>query len=236
MAIELMSVEELQLKLQKFLQSTREHCSTAGVTADHVLILSLLVPLTVGSCIALYPETRWPLLLIPVTLLLRAVLNMLVDLMLQDVDATPPGTILLRDLCNLASEAAVLLPLALLSGISSILVGGAAVQSYLVEFTGLAALQFHVPRRTDGPMNTQHRGYTVAALAFALGCGIPAWVWPDLVLAAFNGLLLLTILNRWRQTFRAIEQQAGQEQGAERSENTPQPANSDTASSDAEPA
>jgi CDP-diacylglycerol--glycerol-3-phosphate 3-phosphatidyltransferase len=232
MAIELMSVEELQLELQKFLQSIKQHCSAAGVTADHVLILSLLVPLTVGSCIALYPETRWPLLLIPVTLLLRAVLNMLVDMMLQDDDETPPGTLLLRDLCNMASEAALLLPLALLSGLSSILVGGAAVQSYLVEFTGLAALQFHVPRRTDGPMNSQNRGYTLAGLAFALGCGIPARIWPDLVLAVFNGLLLFTIVTRCRQTLRVAGHQNGEKQAE--AENPPQLANGDSASSDAE--
>lgn len=142
------------------------------------------------------PESRWPLLWLPLALLLRMALNAVDGMLAREHSLQSRAGALLNEAGDVASDAFLYLPFALLPGVSAHLVSVTVVLAGLTEVVGLAAVGIGAPRGYQGPMGKSDRALVFGVLAFLLGAGIQAGRWADLLLVLVILLLLYTVWNR----------------------------------------
>ena len=94
----------------------------AGVTANVVTLSALVLSLAHGAWLALLPQARWPLLLLPVTLFVRMALNALDGMMAREHGMKSPAGAVLNELGDVVSDAGLYLPFALVPGVNATLV------------------------------------------------------------------------------------------------------------------
>jgi len=141
-------------------------------------------------------------LLLPPVLFLRMALNALDGMLAREFwGPTPLGTIL-NELGDVLADAAMVLPLTLIAGVSAPWIVALALLALLSEFCGVVAVQIGAGRRYDGPMGKSDRALLLGGIALLLGCGVPAGSWLAVVLFVASGLLVLTCCNRLRAALR----------------------------------
>ena len=69
------TIYDLKPRFQALLRPLADGLAKAGVTANGVTLAALGLSLAHGAWLALLPQSRWPFLLLPVTLFLRMALN-----------------------------------------------------------------------------------------------------------------------------------------------------------------
>lgn len=193
------SIYDLKPAFQNLLRPTTAWLARAGVTANQVTVAAVLLSIAVGASVALAPETRWPLLLIPVALLLRMALNAIDGMLAREHGSASRRGAILNELGDVVSDSALYLPLALVPGPGAVPVVVAVLLGVIAEMTGVVAVQVGVPRRYDGPMGKSDRALAFGALALLLGLGVPAGPWADLLVWLVAALGAATIVNRARR-------------------------------------
>ncbi|HEY7683736.1 MAG TPA: CDP-alcohol phosphatidyltransferase family protein [Gemmatimonadales bacterium] len=193
------SIYDLKPRFQALLRPLVGRLAAAGVTANQITVLALLLSLGTGFALAGSPGLRWPLLLVPPVLLLRMALNAVDGMLAREHGQKSRLGAVLNELGDVVSDAALYLPFALVPGLDASLVVLVVVLAIIGEMTGVVAVQIGAGRRYDGPMGKSDRAFVFGALGLMLGLGIPAGVWTSLVLAAVALLAVMTILNRTRR-------------------------------------
>lgn len=193
------SVYQLKPAFQALLRPMIGGLVRLGVTANMVTVSALLLSLAVGGTIAMQAGDRWPLLLLPVTLLVRMALNAIDGMMAREHDQKSPLGAILNELGDVISDAALYLPLGLVPGVQPWLVVPVVVLAVVSEMTGVVAIQIGAERRYDGPMGKSDRAFVFGLVGLLLGLGVPAGRWLDVVLALVLLLLVLTVGNRARR-------------------------------------
>jgi len=201
------SIYDLKPAFQRLLQPVVDGLARAGATANQVTVAALLLSVATGTLVALWPAAAWPLWLYPPVLLLRMALNA-VDgqLARQHHQASPLGA-LLNELGDVASDAALYLPLALVAGMAGLpaaLLVSVVVLAALGEMAGVCAVQIGASRRYDGPMGKSDRAFVLALVAVALALGLPARPWLVAVLALVALLAAVTVVNRGRRALAEV--------------------------------
>src|SRR6185436_7614699 len=69
------SIYDLKPKFQGFLRPFCRRLAGAGVTANQVTILAILISIAHGGALAIWPGNRLVLILLPITLFMRMALN-----------------------------------------------------------------------------------------------------------------------------------------------------------------
>ena len=69
------TIYDLKPRFQARLRPLADSLAKAGVTANGVTVAALALSLAHGAWLALAPDSRWPFLVLPVTLFLRMALN-----------------------------------------------------------------------------------------------------------------------------------------------------------------
>ncbi|HEV8631165.1 MAG TPA: CDP-alcohol phosphatidyltransferase family protein [Thermoanaerobaculia bacterium] len=195
------TIYQLKPAFQGLLRPLVARLVRAGVTPNQVTVAALLLSAAVGATVAI-SRARWALLLLPPALLLRMALNALDGMMAREHDLRTPLGALLNEVGDLLADALLYLPFALLPGCNPVAVVVAVVLAGASELAGVAALEAGASRRYDGPLGKSDRAFVFGALGLALGLGLPAGPWLDLVLWLVVGLLVATIDNRVRQALR----------------------------------
>jgi CDP-diacylglycerol---glycerol-3-phosphate 3-phosphatidyltransferase len=149
-----------------------------------VTIAALLLSLAQGSWIALAPQSRWPLLVLPVTLILRMALNALDGMM---------------------ADAALYLPFALIPGVSAPLVVLTVIAGITAEMAGALGPMLGVGRHYDGPLCKSDRAFAFGLLAVLIGFGLAPGRGTTVYLAILLGLSVLTVVNRARRMVAAAQ-------------------------------
>jgi CDP-diacylglycerol--glycerol-3-phosphate 3-phosphatidyltransferase len=193
------SVYQLKPAFQALLRPLIGGLVRLGVTANMVTVSALLLSLAVGGTVAAWPSARWPLLLLPATLLVRMALNAIDGMMAREHDQKSRLGAVLNELGDVLSDAALYLPLALVPGIEPWLLVPAVVLAVASEMTGVVAIQVGAERRYDGPMGKSDRAFVFGLVGLLLGLGVSSGWWLDLALAGVLLLLALTIFNRARR-------------------------------------
>lgn len=196
------SIYQLKPRFQALLRPLVAALVRAGVTPNQVTLAALAMSCGVGAAIALRPTARWPLLLLPVALLVRMALNALDGMMAREHDLASPLGAMLNELGDVLSDSALYLPLALRPGFDDwtrivivLIVLGAAIG----EMAGVLAQTLGASRRYDGPMGKSDRAAVFGALGLALGLGVAPGRWLRYVLVAVLVLTAVTIVNRARR-------------------------------------
>jgi CDP-diacylglycerol--glycerol-3-phosphate 3-phosphatidyltransferase len=143
------------------------------------------------------------LLLLPVTLFLRMALNAIDGMLAREHGQKSRLGALLNELSDVASDAAVYLPFAVVAPLSATAAVLAVVLAALTEMTGVVGQTIGSTRRYDGPMGKSDRAFAYGLLAFLLGLGLGGSGWTQFYQWAIVLLLLLTIWNRARKALAA---------------------------------
>jgi len=198
------SIYQLKSRFQNLLRPMTQALASAGVTANQITFMAMLLSFVVGGCLWLFPDQRWPLLLMPIYLFVRMALNAIDGMLAREHDQKSALGAVLNELGDVLSDAALYLPFAFFAGVSPVLVVLIVLLAVISEMTGVVAVQIGASRRYDGPMGKSDRAFLFGALSLLLWLGVPLGSWVNWVLGAVVALLCLTILNRGRQALAEV--------------------------------
>ena len=193
-----MSLYALKPTFQLFLQPHVGRLAQAGVTANQVTVAAAVGSLAVGAFVMAMAPARWPFLLVPVWLFIRMALNAIDGMLARNHGQKSRLGAYLNELADVASDAALYAPFALLPAFGPAWIGLVVVLAALTELAGVLGPTVGASRRYDGPMGKSDRALVFGALGLWVGFGgpLPPWtVWLVVVLCL---LLALTIVNRVR--------------------------------------
>jgi CDP-diacylglycerol--glycerol-3-phosphate 3-phosphatidyltransferase len=198
------SIYDLKPAFQRVLRPATRTLARAGVTANQVTIAAVALSLAAGAAIALWPEERWPLLLLPVALMLRMALNAIDGMLAREHGMRSALGAMLNELGDVVADAGLYLPLALVPGFNPTLIVVIVLLGVIAEMTGVIAVQIGASRRYDGPLGKSDRAFAFSVLAALIGLGVPAGAWVTAALGLMTGLLVVTIVNRARAALRQV--------------------------------
>ena len=194
----MLSVYQLKSRFQELLRPVVGGLAAAGVTANQVTVAAMLLSLLAGLALLRYPHSPWPLLLLPLVLLLRMALNAIDGLLAREHAMTSRLGAVLNELGDVFSDTAIYLPLALLPAFDAPAIVLIVVLAVIGEMTGVLAQTLGATRRYDGPLGKSDRALLFGALALLIGVGVPGGEWLDVLLWLAVAASVLTIVNRAR--------------------------------------
>jgi CDP-diacylglycerol--glycerol-3-phosphate 3-phosphatidyltransferase len=192
------TIYDLKPRFQALLRPLADSLAKAGVTANGVTLAALLLSLAHGAWLALLPQSRWPFLLLPVTLASRMALNAVDGMMAREHGMKSPDGAVLNELGDVISDAALYLPFALVAGVNAALVVLVVIAAIIGEMAGALGPMLGGTRRYDGPLGKSDRAFAFGLLGFLIGVGLTPGMWTTLYLAVLLALSVLTIVNRAR--------------------------------------
>jgi CDP-diacylglycerol--glycerol-3-phosphate 3-phosphatidyltransferase len=192
------TIYELKPKFQNLLRPVCGRLARAGVTANQVTVLALLLSISEGIWIATTQGSMASLLALPVVLFLRMALNAIDGMLAREWNQKTRLGAVLNEAGDIISDIALYLPFALiLAGIDSSLIVLIVVLAVFTELAGIASqIIGYGGRRYDGPFGKSDRAAFFGVLAVLLALGITPGMWTTIVLAASAVLCLVTVINR----------------------------------------
>jgi CDP-diacylglycerol--glycerol-3-phosphate 3-phosphatidyltransferase len=187
----------LKPKFQDLLRPLVRSWNAAGVTANQVTLAALAGSVAVGVVVAV-AGVAWLYLALPVWLALRMALNAVDGMLAREFGQKSRLGAYLNELADVASDAALFLPFAVVAPFDPLAVAVVAVLSILSEYAGVMGPMVGASRRYDGPMGKSDRALVLAVLGTWIGLGLPAPDWAGLSMWAIAALLMATIVNRVR--------------------------------------
>ena len=194
-----MTIYDLKPAFQNLLRPIAVAIARAGGTANQVTVAGMIGSAIVGAAIYLYPESRWPLILVGPWLFARMALNAIDGMLAREHGQKSALGGLLNELTDVVSDAALYLPFALVPGFNATLVVVVVFLAVLTEMTGVVSVQIGASRRYDGPFGKSDRAFAFGAIGLAIGLGVTPGPWLTWVLGAMTALLATTIVNRARR-------------------------------------
>jgi CDP-diacylglycerol--glycerol-3-phosphate 3-phosphatidyltransferase len=194
----LATIYDLKPQFQALLRPVAAALAARGLKANDVTLGALLLSAAQGAWIALDPGSRWPLLVLPLTLFLRMAMNAIDGLMAKEHGQATPSGAILNEVSDVVADAALYLPFALIAGLNAPLVVLVVVAGVVAEMTGALGPMVGAKRNYASPLGKSDRALAFGLLAVLVGIGIAPGLWSTLYLAAMLLLSALTILNRAR--------------------------------------
>jgi len=192
------SIYALKPAFQGLLRPLVGRMARAGITANQVTLAAAVGSLAVGGFVAWRMPERWPFLLVPAWLFLRMALNAVDGMLAREHGQKSRLGAYLNELCDVASDAALYAPFALIAAFGPLWIGAIIVLAALSELAGVLGQTIGASRRYDGPMGKSDRAFVFGALGLyaGLGGGFPSWSTWLMPLIAL--LVAGTIVNRVR--------------------------------------
>jgi CDP-diacylglycerol--glycerol-3-phosphate 3-phosphatidyltransferase len=192
------TIYDLKPKFQALLRPICVALVRAGLTANAVTGAALALSMAHGAWLALYPGSRWPLLLLPVTLFIRMALNAIDGMMAREHGQASPTGAVLNELSDVVADAALYLPFALIPGVDGQLVVLVVIAGIVAEMAGALGPMLGGIRQYNGPLGKSDRAFAFGLLAVLLGLGLKPGTWSTIYLSALLLLGIVTVLNRAR--------------------------------------
>ncbi len=193
------TIYDLKPQFQNLLRPVAAALAKRGFTANDVTLGALLLSAAHGAWLAAMPSSRWPLLLLPVTLFLRMAFNAIDGMMAKEHGQASARGAVLNELSDVIADAALYLPFALIAGLNAPLLVLVVVAGIVAEMAGALGPMIGAPRSYAGPFGKSDRAFAFGLLAVLLGLGLAPGIWNTLYLAALLVLSALTVLNRARR-------------------------------------
>jgi CDP-diacylglycerol--glycerol-3-phosphate 3-phosphatidyltransferase len=193
-----MTTYALKPRFQELLGPVVAALAALGVRPNTVTIIATVGSIASGAALAVAPTSRALLLWLAIALGLRMVLNAIDGMLAIRHHMASPLGMVLNELGDLVSDAALYLPLACVPGVSAPPVIVAVVLFSVVEASSLCVRALGKERPCHGPMGKSDRALVVAALAAALALGVAAGPWVAGVFVAASALAVVTIVRRVR--------------------------------------
>ena len=199
------TIYDLKPKFQALLRPVCGALVRAGITANAVTGAALVLSMVHGAWLALLPTSRWPLLLLPVTLFIRMALNAIDGMMAREHGQASATGAVLNELSDVVADAALYLPFALIPGVDGQLVVVVVIAGIIGEMAGALGPMLGGIRQYNGPLGKSDRAFAFGLLAVLLGLGLAPGIWTTIYLSALLLLGILTVLNRARSVVRGAK-------------------------------
>jgi len=196
------TIYDLKPRFQALLRPMTGALAQRGVTANQVTLAALLLSAAAGSCVALFPRQRWPLILLAPVLLLRMALNAIDGMLAREHRMKSTLGAVLNEMGDVASDAVLYLPLAFVPGFNPPLVVIVVLLSVFTEMIGVVGAQLGAGRSYKGPLGKSDRAFVFGAMGLLIGSGVPTQGWLTPVLSLMVILLVITIFTRGRDALR----------------------------------
>ncbi len=193
------SVYDLKPRFQALLRPLVDALAARGVTANQVTMAAIVLSVIGGGLIAWRPFETWPLLLLPLILLLRMGLNAIDGMLAREHHQQTRLGALLNELTDVISDAALYLPFALVAPLGGFWVGTVIVLAGLSEFAGALGPSVGALRRYDGPLGKSDRAFVFGALGLWVALGWPLADWTRGLMPLLAALVAWTVVNRVRK-------------------------------------
>jgi CDP-diacylglycerol---glycerol-3-phosphate 3-phosphatidyltransferase len=195
----LATIYDLKPRFQALLRPLNATLVRLGVSANMVTLAALVLSLVLGLALALNPQSKLLLFMMPVWLFLRMALNAIDGMLAREHDMQSRLGAVLNEMGDVLSDAALYLPLALFPGLPAIAVVLITLLSVMVEMMGVVSVQIGGSRRYDGPFGKSDRAFAFGLLCLLLALGIAPGSWSHWLLWALVLASALTLLNRAKQ-------------------------------------
>ena len=199
----MVSIYQIKPKFQALLRPLTNRLASLGVTANQVTVFAAILSIVTGALIYFYGEQSWPLLLVPLILLVRMALNAIDGMLAREHSMESNLGAVLNELGDVISDLFLYLPLAVVLGFRGELIVLIVVFSIISEMVGVISVQIGASRRYDGPMGKSDRAFVFGAICLLIGLGVSSSPWLDWVLSI---VLLLVILTIWNRAMKALKE------------------------------
>ena len=149
---------------------TRLH--NAGVTPNALTWMAIVLSGGLGYAFVLGLENRYWFFAVAGGLLVRMALNALDGMMARNFSMTSKGGAVLNELGDVVSDALVMWPWALVSGVHVGWVAALLWQAAVNEYAGVLGASVSGERRYEGPMGKSDRTLVWGIFCLLLGAGI----------------------------------------------------------------
>ena len=204
----MVSIYQLKPAFQNLLRPLVKRLHARGVTANQITLLAGVCSVLLGCLIALFAHHAWLFILIPLWMILRMALNAIDGMLAREFGQQSHLGAYLNELCDIVADSALILPFALVPGVSVLTVVLVALLAVFSEYTGVLGPMVGASRRSDGPMGKSDRAFVLGALAIAIALGWLSAAWINAVFAVIAGLLVYTLINRVRQGLKEVKESA----------------------------
>lgn len=173
-----MSIYQLKPAFQNLLRPMVVWLHARGATANGVTVVACVCSVLLGLALFFLPLPAGAFALVPLWMLLRMAFNAVDGMLAREHGQQSALGAFLNELTDVVSDAALLLPFALVLPGHPFWLGLVIVLAGLSEFAGALGPTVGASRRYDGPMGKSDRAFVfgVLGLAVALVPVLPAWV------------------------------------------------------------
>ena len=143
----MVSIYQIKPKFQALLRPLTNRLASLGVTANQVTIFAAILSIVTGALIYFYGEQSWPLLLVPLILLVRMALNAIDGMLAREHSMESNLGAVLNELGDVISDLFLYLPLAVVLGFTGELIILIVVFSIISEMVCVISEQIGASRR-----------------------------------------------------------------------------------------
>ena len=194
-----MTLYDLKPRFQALLRPLVRRLADGGVTANQVTLGAAIGSVALGVLLCCKSNNHALFLLLPVWLAVRMALNAIDGMLAREFGQKSRLGGYLNELCDVVSDAALLLPFALIEPFSQPTVFAVIGLAIVAEYAGVMGPLVGASRRYDGPLGKSDRAALVGALALWIGLGLPLAPWMAWAMPVAALLLVLTTINRVRR-------------------------------------
>lgn len=201
----MISIYQLKPRFQALLRPLVRCLAVAGVTANAVTFLAMLISCTLGASLLALGDSRL-FLLLPLWMFLRMALNAVDGMLAREFGQKSPLGAYLNELTDVVSDAALYLPFVAVAPFGWASVGAVIFLAALSEMTGALGPMVGADRQYDGPMGKSDRAFVFGGLGLWLGTAGYLPVWTFWLMPAIAVLIVINITNRIRSGLDQIAQ------------------------------
>ncbi|AYO54304.1 CDP-alcohol phosphatidyltransferase family protein [Acinetobacter wuhouensis] len=207
------SIYQLKPAFQNLLRPFVQKLFNAGVTANQITLLAMFISLAISFLIYykfldIAPNV-W-LLIFPIWMLVRMAFNAIDGMLAREFKQQSNLGAFYNELCDVISDTALYICLAVFSFISTPLLLLIAFLAILSEYTGVMAPLIGQERRYDGPMGKSDRAFWLSLITviivifpiFSTNLQLLGWICNG-ILCLIGLLLILTIYNRIKNSLKS---------------------------------
>jgi CDP-diacylglycerol---glycerol-3-phosphate 3-phosphatidyltransferase len=187
---------------QNLLRPLAAGLARLGATANMVTVAAVVLSIAAGLAIARFHPYRVIFWLLPLVLFLRMALNAIDGMMARESGQKSTLGMYLNELTDAVSDAALILPFALLPPFPAWGVILFAIFAVLTEYAGALGVMAGGARRYEGPFGKSDRALALGIIAALLALGVTFESWGKFVFPLMALLSALTMVNRVRAGLR----------------------------------
>jgi CDP-diacylglycerol---glycerol-3-phosphate 3-phosphatidyltransferase len=200
----LVSIYQLKSSFQNLLRPIVRRLAKIGITANQVTIAAILLSGCTGAAIAIWPQQRQLLLLIPFVFFLRMALNAIDGMLAREHQMKTPLGGILNELGDVFSDIFLYLPFGMLAEVNPRLLIALTILAIVSEMTGVLGPNIGASRRYDGPMGKSDRAFLFSIIAILLAWQLIPTIWLNYLWGGAILLSIQTIFNRIRGALKEV--------------------------------